>query len=611
MTWDGCGYFGIGGSISDAGTRVAMLASGLDASGSVVLRADVYVQSQGSWSLEQQVTLPSPNTDCAHTIGPRVLSLAGDGNTMLVGSPDCDDGGDSTAGLVYAYDRAGSQWALAQTIHSPAPTASRRFGLETALSEDGDTAAIGSGDSSWVFEHGSAGWGMSAPLSRPGTALQCPTIAQDGARIVCGAFDTVGFNAAQGAIYIYDRPAGGWGSATPQALEAFASDGFDWDLLGQGQPRGWLTLAAPEDGSFIDAPMSPTGLASGVYPHDRIGYEFTTGGGNQTGGNDQTLSVSSVGTGSGAITSDRTGIDCGSICWDGFAAGTSVTLTATPQADSRFVGWSGACTGAGACTVTMNQTQSVTATFTLVRATLTVGRSGSGSGGVTSNAAGISCGSTCSSSFIVGATVALTATPTVGSRFSGWTGTCTGTGACTVTMNQALSLTAIFTLIPEPLTVSRAGAGSGRVASNPAGIACGSACSSSFTYGATVPLTAIAATGSRFVGWSGACKGTGTCTLAMNASESVTANFALVQESLSVRRSGTGSGSVKSNSAGVSCGSTCSSGFNYGTRVALTATAATGSRFTGWTGVCTGTGTCTVTMNQSRAVTATFTLVRK
>lgn len=612
VSWDGCGYFGIDGAVSDAGNRVAMLAAGLDASGSSVLRADVYVQSQGSWSLEEQMTLPSPNTDCAHTIEPRLLSLSGDGTTMLVGSPDCDDAGGTAAGLVYAYDRAGSQWSLAQTIHSPTPIENHRFGLETAISDDGDTAVIGSStDGARVFERDSAGWHASALLSRPDsssnaavTALQCPTVVQDGARIICGAFDNVGFNVAQGAIYVFARPGGGWGSEQPQALEAFAGDGLDSDLLGQGQPRGWLTLAAPENGSFIDAPMAPTGLASGAYPHDRIGYEFTTGGVAQTGAIDPTLTVAPVGSGSGAVTAEPSGIDCGSICWHGFAPGTSVTLTPTPQADSSFVGWSGACTGTGACTVTMDQTESVTAVFTLVRATLTVGRSGNGSGSVTSNPAGISCVSNCSNSFNAALTVTLTATPAPGSRFSGWTGACTGPGTCTVTMNHAQSVAATFTAVPQPLTVSRAGNGSGRLASNPAGIVCGSTCASSFTYGATVILTATPATGSRFVGWSGACTSTGTCALTMKAAQSVTATFMLVRKTLSVRRAG--NGRVTSIPAGISCGSTCSSSVNYGTRVVLKATPSTGNRFKGWTGACTGTGTCTVTMYQARSVTATF-----
>ncbi len=530
-TWDGCGYFGIGGAISDDGNRIAMPAAGLNGSGSVVLRADVYVRSQGAWSLEQQVTLPSPNGDCAHTIGPGYLSLSGDGSTMLAGSPDCDRGGLPAAGLVYAYARSGSQWALVQTLHSPAPAEGQSFGRETALSEDGSTAVIGSHDadgvSTWVFERGQAGWQMSAVLADPESgsprAFSCPAIVEDGARIVCGAFDDVGFNPAQGALYVYDRPAGGWESAQPQAREEFAGDGSASDLLGLGNPGGWITLAAPEDGSFVDVPMSPTGLASGAQPHDRIGYEFATDPAAKT------LAVAFAGGGAGSVTSDPSGIDCGAVCSDAFAGGAPATLslTATPAPGSRFGGWSGACTGTGECVVTVNQAQSVTAVFSLVPETLTTAESGPGSGRVASSPAGISCGGTCSSTFRYGASVTLAATPAVGSRFTGWSGACSGAGSCSVTMKQAQSVTAIFSPVPESLTVRKSGSGSGRVASSPAGISCRSACTASFGYGTKVTLTATPANGSRFKGWTGACTGTQTCTVTMSQARTVTATFAL------------------------------------------------------------------------------------
>ena len=78
----------------------------------------------------------------------------------------------------------------------------------------------------------------------------------------------------------------------------------------------------------------------------------------------------------------------------------------------------------------------------------------------------------------------------------------------------------------ETLTVTRAGAGSGTVSSSPAGIACGDVCSIQFNYAASVTLSARAASGSTFKGWSGACSGTGTCTVSMTAERSVTATFA-------------------------------------------------------------------------------------
>jgi hypothetical protein len=81
------------------------------------------------------------------------------------------------------------------------------------------------------------------------------------------------------------------------------------------------------------------------------------------------LSVAKRGAGRGRVTSKPAGIDCGRDCSEPYRAGTSVTLTATPARGSRFAGWSGACSGAGKCTVTVDRVRAVTATFT--RATRT------------------------------------------------------------------------------------------------------------------------------------------------------------------------------------------------------------------------------------------------
>ena len=76
-----------------------------------------------------------------------------------------------------------------------------------------------------------------------------------------------------------------------------------------------------------------------------------------------------------------------------------------------------------------------------------------------------------------------------------------------------------------PLTVSVTGTGTGTVTSNPLGINCGAVCSATFASG-TVTLTATAGAESAFEGWSGACVGTGVCTVTMNAAQAVTATFA-------------------------------------------------------------------------------------
>ncbi len=172
------------------------------------------------------------------------------------------------------------------------------------------------------------------------------------------------------------------------------------------------------------------------------------------------------------------------------------------------------------------------------------------------------------------------------------------------TFHPCVGVVATPTTTTETLSVSNAG--SGTVRSSSTGISCGSTCSHDFTYGTTVTLTATPATGSRFTGWLGACTGTGTCTVVMNQAESVTATFALLSETLSVSNAGSGTGTVTSSPTGIACGSACARDFTYGTNVTLTAAPATGSSFTSWSGACTGTGTCTVTMDRAQSATATF-----
>jgi hypothetical protein len=119
----------------------------------------------------------------------------------------------------------------------------------------------------------------------------------------------------------------------------------------------------------------------------------------------------------------------------------------------------------------------VTATFTPILHTLTVMRSGAGSGTVTSAPTGINCGADCVEDYAQGAMVTLTAAPSAGSTFIGWSGAgCTGTGTCAVTMTAATTVTATFTAMTVTLTVAKAGTGAGTVTSSPAGINCGADC---------------------------------------------------------------------------------------------------------------------------------------
>jgi len=92
-------------------------------------------------------------------------------------------------------------------------------------------------------------------------------------------------------------------------------------------------------------------------------------------------------------------------------------------------------------------------------------------------------------------------------------------------------------------------------------------------------------------------------------SDTATKTWSSVNPTLTVTKAGPGSGTVTSSPAGIDCGATCAASFTNGTMVTLTATPDPGSTFTSWGGDCTGTGPCTVTMDQDRAVTATFDIV--
>jgi hypothetical protein len=81
----------------------------------------------------------------------------------------------------------------------------------------------------------------------------------------------------------------------------------------------------------------------------------------------------------------------------------------------------------------------------------------------------------------------------------------------------------------------------------------------------------------------------------------------LTNYTLTITKTGTGSGTVTSSPSGIDCGAACSASYSSGTQVTLTPTAASGSAFTGWSGACTGTGSCVVSMTADRSVTANFT----
>jgi len=310
-------------------------------------------------------------------------------------------------------------------------------------------------------------------------------------------------------------------------------------------------------------------------------------------------------TGAGTVVSTPGGVSCTQSCTGQFEPNATVQLTPTASASSAFTSWAGCASTAGnVCTVTMSVARTVTATFASRRLTVTKVSVGGGAGTV--SGPGFSCGQVCFQDFPPDTSVTVTATADAGSGFGGWAGCASTSGPggteCHVTMSAARTVTATFSKFK--LTVSRSG--SGTVESDVDGISCPSICAASFPAGQTVILTATPGSPDRGVTFTGCASVTGnTCTVTMSQARTVTVVFASF--TLTVRKTGAGTGTITSDVGGITCPGTCSASFPAGTTVTLTATPNAGSSFVSFTGCTPVTAnTCTVAMTAAKSVSAAF-----
>lgn len=248
------------------------------------------------------------------------------------------------------------------------------------------------------------------------------------------------------------------------------------------------------------------------------------------------LTVVKTGNGTGAVTSSPSGIDCRKDCAQEYEEGKAVTLTAHPDSESELAGWTG-CQSEfeGKCSVTMSTAKEVTANLVSTstpKFELTVTKTGTGTGTVTSTSppGGINCGGDCNEKYPEGTVVTLSQSATAGSAFKGWTGCASEpSGNCQVTMSAAKEVKAKFDVKPKfKLTVTKLGTGTGTITSSPGGIECGGDCEEEYAEGVVVALSPAPSSGSKFVAWTGACTGAGSCDVTMSAAKAVSAEFAAI-----------------------------------------------------------------------------------
>jgi hypothetical protein len=146
-----------------------------------------------------------------------------------------------------------------------------------------------------------------------------------------------------------------------------------------------------------------------------------------------------------------------------------------------------------------------------------------GQGSVASDVPGVDCATSCATDWDAGSLVELLAHPRGGQRFVRWTGACSGTARCALTLDAAKSVTALFA--PEQFGIVVSVVGKGRVAG--VGASCAvSRCARSGRSYTPVRLRATPAAGWRLAGWSGACAGrSATCTVPMTKASVVRARF--------------------------------------------------------------------------------------
>ncbi|MEJ2206924.1 MAG: hypothetical protein P8170_22785, partial [Gemmatimonadota bacterium] len=281
------------------------------------------------------------------------------------------------------------------------------------------------------------------------------------------------------------------------------------------------------------------------------------------------LHVEGAGSGEGRVRSILEGIDCGvhgastsGDCDEVYPSGTSVTLLPEPASGSTFTGWSGACSGTGACQVTMDQARAVTAAFGVVSPSIALDP--------TRLSANVAPGGELDAPWTVRLTnVGGGGLEWIASDDADWLSVVPPSGAlapgqvevlivsarsadlgpgnhqATLTVtdpdadNSPQSVAVALTVDPDPryrLTTLGGGSGTGTIASTPVGIDCTAIagattgdCTEQYPEGTLVTLAAVPANGSSAAGWSGAgCSGTQPCTVSMDQDQTVTATFEAV-----------------------------------------------------------------------------------
>jgi uncharacterized repeat protein (TIGR02543 family) len=500
----------------------------------------------------------------------------------------------------------GTQWTLQTPATSPLPRSGGTMvfdELHGVMVLFGGAAFFGAASDTWVWD--GTNWTNVTPVNSP-PARGGAAMAYDGARQVVvlyggsapGFFNILGDtwtwdgsswtqatpaaapSARSSAVMAYDPGNqntilfGGFDALNPQFAETWAWDGSNWTQLNPA-----TVPPARENAVMVFESLH----------HQIMMFGGSIGGfGNDTwffGGSSQTAVTINVPAGvQFAFNGNNyTGSQTLNI-----APGTYTLSTPSPQAAGTgtqiaWVSWDD--TGAQSHQVTVGASAvSITGTYK-TQFSLTAGVSPLNGGNL----------SVTSGFYDQGTVLIVTENPAAGFVFSGWSGACTGTGPCSITMSAPMSVTATFTQVAYSVTIAvPAGVQFSFNGATYTGSASVTLPPGSYSLSTVSPQTPIAGEQATFQSWSDTGAQAHMVTVT---SGPVTISGLFNIQFLLTTIASAGTGGTVSPPTGY---------FDQGSAVPVTASPAPGFVFAGWSGACTGTGPCSVSMTTVRTVTATF-----
>jgi hypothetical protein len=253
-------YFGISVALTDSGDTALIGASSDSPNGPGSGSAYVFEYSGGTWT--QQTKLIPDDGDSTDYFG-REVTLAGSGDTALVGTRDDDPNGYS-AGSAYVFERSEGAWTQQSKITADDGEIDDEFGISLSLTDSGDTALVGAymdensngvkAGSAYVFERSGDTWTQQAKLTANDGYLDerfgvSVALAESGDTALIGAYydpDPDGGKFAVGSAYYFERSGG---STWTQQGKITADDGDSEDIFGESVAlsAGTILVGAPGD----------------------------------------------------------------------------------------------------------------------------------------------------------------------------------------------------------------------------------------------------------------------------------------------------------------------------------------------------------------------------